>query len=234
MEGRDPLGPRRVSEPGPRGLRRFVAPQRRALPPNLQHATRPAPQARPGEACEMCGEVLADDHPHVVDLDERGLLCVCRACYLLFTHEGAAGGRYRAVPDRYLYLPDFALDGSQWDALQIPVGVAFFFRNSRLGRVAAFYPSPGGATESLLDLEAWDDVTARHPALGDLAPDVEAVLLRHSEEGSECYIVPIDACYELVGIVRKHWKGFDGGAEARAAIDAFFGSLRDRCRVVEG
>ena len=38
--------------------------------------------------------------------------------------------------------------------------------------------------------------------------------------------MPIDACYELVGQLRRLWKGFDGGAEARAALDAFFAKVR--------
>src|SRR5262245_15853168 len=98
----------------------------------------------------MCSEPVPEVHDHVVDLDQRSLLCTCRGCYLLFTPEGSGGARYRAVPDRYLSFPDFGLSGAQWDSLQIPVSVAFFFVNSRLDRVAAFYPGPAGATESLL------------------------------------------------------------------------------------
>ena len=29
--------------------------------------------------------------------------------------------------------------------------------------------------------------------------------------GAECFLVPIDACYELVGQLRRLWQGFDGG-----------------------
>ena len=42
-----------------------------------------------GERCEMCAEPIGDEHPHVVDLDSRALLCTCRACYLLFTDRAA-------------------------------------------------------------------------------------------------------------------------------------------------
>jgi hypothetical protein len=178
----------------------------------------------------MCAEPVGDGHSHVVNLDSRQIMCVCRACWLLFTHQGAAGGRYRAVPDRYLRDPAFRLDEGRWDALQIPVRVAFFFANSDLGRVVAFYPSPAGATESLLSLEAWADVVAANPAMTDLVPDVEALLVRRAGEGFECFLVPIDACYELVGLVRMHWKGFDGGEEAWEAIDGFFDAVRERSR----
>ena len=70
---------------------------------------RPAPAV--GERCEMCAEPISDDHPHVVDLESRALMCTCRGCYLLFTAEDAQL-RYRAVPDRYLSFPDFTLDAT--------------------------------------------------------------------------------------------------------------------------
>jgi hypothetical protein len=213
------------------GLRRFVGPQ--PEPPPGPGAAREKPQAAPGEACEMCAEPVGDGHSHVVNLDSRNILCTCRACYLLFTHQGAAGGRYRAVPDRYLHDPSFKLDDVQWEALQIPVRVAFFFDNSAMGQVVAFYPSPAGATESLLPLEAWADVVAANPALTDLAPDVEALLVQRTGEGFECFLIPIDACYELVGLVRMHWKGFDGGQEAWEAIDGFFDRLREQSRPLD-
>ena len=44
--------------------------------------------------------------------------------------------------------------------------------------------------------------------------------------------MPIDACYRLVGLVRLHWKGFDGGTEAWQAIDGFFDELRSNARAL--
>jgi hypothetical protein len=210
------------------GLRRFVGPQ--PEPPPVPGTAGERLRAAPGEACELCAEPVGDGHSHVVNLDSRQIMCTCRACWLLFTHQGAAGGRYRAVPDRYLRDPAFRLTDGSWDALQIPVRVAFFFTNSDLGRVVAFYPSPAGATESLLPLEAWAEVVAANPAMTDIAPDVEALLVRRAGDGFDCFLVPIDACYELVGLVRMHWKGFDGGQEAWAAIDGFFDAVRERSR----
>jgi hypothetical protein len=108
------------------------------------------------------------------------------------------------------------------------VSVAFFFVSSALGSVAAFYPSPAGATESLLPLDAWDDLLAAHELLRTMEDDVEALLVRRDRDHDEAYVVPIDACYELVGEVRRLWKGFDGGTEARSAIDAVFARLAER------
>jgi hypothetical protein len=196
----------------------------------LERIRRPRPLARPGERCELCAADISDAHSHVVNLDSRGLLCVCRACYLLFTQRGAAGGRYQAVPDRVLCVADFSLTASEWEALQIPVAVAFFFYNSDLERIAAFYPSPAGATECLLPLGAWEGVVAANRALASIEPDVEAVLIRLGNETSECYLVPIDACYELVGLLRQLWRGFDGGREVHDALAGFFDKISGRAR----
>lgn len=183
----------------------------------------------PGERCEMCGEPVADEHQHVVNVENRALLCACRPCYLLFTAQDA-NLRYRAVPDRHLSFPDLRLGPGGWDDLEIPVGLAFVFRNSTMDRWVAFYPGPAGATESLLSLDAWQRVLSANPSLTVVRPDVEALLLRTTADGPQCYLVPIDGCYELVGRLRQVWRGFDGGAEALARIDAYFRSVADRAR----
>ncbi|HTX97014.1 MAG TPA: DUF5947 family protein [Mycobacterium sp.] len=196
----------------------------------LARITSPRVPEPAGERCEMCSELIPDEHQHVVNVAGRQLMCVCRACYLLFT-DSAAELRYRAVPDRYLALQDFALDRRAWEAMQIPVGVAFFFTNSALGRTAAFYPGPAGATESELDLDLWNAIGGADPRVGLLADDVEALLVRVPEDESEqphTYLVPIDACYEFVGRLRMLWRGFDGGQEARAFIDGFFAQIEAR------
>ena len=192
--------------------------------------TRPRDIPRPGEVCELCAVPIPDEHGHMVDLQARNLMCACRGCYLLFVTDGAGGSHFRSVPDRYVAFADFELSPEQWDNLQIPVSVAFFFLNSSLNRVAAFYPGPAGATESELPLDTWAEVVEANPQLGTLQPDVEAFLVRSKphRSGTECFIVPIDACYELVGHLRTLWRGFDGGREANAKIDEFFDGVRAR------
>ena len=177
----------------------------------------------------MCHEVLDDRHGHLVDTEKRSLACACRACYLLFTHEGAAGGRYRAVPERVCHDPGRPLTDADWNELQIPVTMAFFFFNSALGRVVAGYPSPGGVTECELDLAAWDRLAAAYPLLGEMAPDTEAIFVKKDE----IFLIPVDMCYSLVGELRLRWQGFDGGAEVRASLDAFLTGLRRRAMVLE-
>ncbi|QLL09257.1 DUF5947 family protein [Mycobacterium vicinigordonae] len=185
-----------------------------------------------GERCEMCAESITDEHQHVVNVAARQLMCVCRACYLLFA-DSHAQLRYRAVPDRYLVFPQFALDRRAWEALQIPVGVAFFFTNSDLGRTVAFYPGPAGACESELDLELWNAIRAADPRVGMLADDVEALLIRVPDDDTgspQTFLVPIDACYEFVGRLRLLWRGFDGGQQARQFVDDFFAQIAARAR----
>ena len=197
-------------------------------------ASRGAPQPA-GERCEMCSEAIADEHQHVVNLEGRQLMCVCRGCYLLFT-DTEAELRFRAIPDRYLAFPDFALDRRAWEALQIPVGLAFFFHKSTLGRTVAFYPGPAGATESELDLQAWNDIRTADGRVDAIAADTEALLVRIPDDDAaspQAYLVPIDACYEFVGRLRMMWRGFDGGQDVRNYINEFFEMLDDRSRVVD-
>jgi len=206
-------------------------------PSSLRAFTRPRPPAR--ERCELCAEPLPAEHRHLVETRKRSLMCACAGCYLLFTRPGAGAGHFRAVPDRYLVDPGFTLDEESWNRLQIPVGLAFFFRNSELDRLAAFYPSPAGATESELDPDTWRDVLGPSRLTGLLEPDTEALLIRRQRDGEgsgagECYLVPVDACYELVGRMRMHWQGFDGGAEAREDLAAFFDRVRAKARPPDG
>jgi len=188
-------------------------------------ANRPAPS--PYERCEMCAAPVADEHTHVVNVSTRTLMCTCRPCYLLFAHDEAQL-THRAVPDRYLSFAE--LPPPVWDELDLPVGTAFLFVNSALGRVVAFYPGPAGATESELSLDAWERVVAAAPALATLRPDVEALLVHSQDHHVEAFLVPIDVCYELVGHLRQLWRGFDGGQDVRRRLTEFFDSVRGKSR----
>ncbi len=214
----------------------------------------PAAAAGGEEACEMCATEIPADHGHVADLEQSTLMCACRACYLLFTHSQAGRGRYRSIPDRYLSDPDRPLSVAEWDALEVPVGLAFFLRteggsteegsteegsteegsteegSSGGVEVTGFYPSPAGATECRLDLQAWQRIAESHPMLSAAAPDVEAILISRGDAGVDCFLVPIDACYELAGRMRLHWRGFDGGSEAKESIAEFLDGVRSRAR----
>lgn len=180
---------------------------------------------RPAQRCELCNADTGSQHSHVVDREQRRLLCVCRPCYLLFTHQGAGAGRYRSVGERFLRLSDSAV---QWEMFEVPAGIAFFLNSSDSQRVIAFYPSPGGATESSVAVQVWEQLVRENPLIAGIEPDVEALLLCRRHGRSESWIVPVDSCYELVGRIRKRWRGFDGGEDAKREIDAFFGELERR------
>jgi hypothetical protein len=94
--------------------------------------------------------------------------------------------------------------------------------------VVAFYPSPAGATESELYLEAWDDLVARNAALAGLEQEVEALIVDRLSEPRNYAIVPIDRCYELVGAIKASWRGISGGSAVEDAVGAFFAALHER------
>ena len=183
------------------------------------------------EQCEMCGEPIAPEHRHLLDLETRELKCACRACTLLFDRRAAGGGHFRLVPDRRLRVDDLELDDARWADLAIPVDMAFFFHKSDEGKVVAYYPSPAGPTESLLELEAWEEIERDNPLLGSLEPDVEALLVNRARGARRQYVVPIEDCYRLVGLIRMNWRGFTGGSEVWERIEAFFEELDGRSKV---
>jgi Family of unknown function (DUF5947) len=186
------------------------------------------------ERCEMCGEPMPSEHRHLLDLDSPAgaaeVRCACRACSILFDHRAAGGGHYRLIPERSFRLEGFELDDVTWEELRIPVDMAFFFRSSREERVMAFYPSPMGPTESLLGLEAWDALEEANPVLREIAPDVEALLVNRARGARRHFLVPIDECYRLVGVIRTRWRGFTGGKEVWEEIARFFDGLEARSR----
>lgn len=188
------------------------------------------------ERCQLCAGAIGGTHSHVVDLEQRVLCCACRPCALLFVKTEAARGRFRTVPDRVLNDPELVMDEAKWSSLNLPVRLAFFFHNTLQSRWVAHYPSPAGATECELPLEAWTQLSAESPLISAAEPDVEAILAygRRGEERFEVLLVPIDACYQLVATIRRLWRGFDGGDPVREAIETFFTSLRARSRSVSG
>ncbi len=181
----------------------------------------------PVETCELCGAALTEQHTHLLQLSDRQILCACDPCAILFNHQ--EGTRFRRVSRRLLGLTDFQLADSRWDELLIPVGMAFFFYNSTEERVVALYPSPAGATESLLSLEAWQGIVADNPVLAGMEPDVEALLVNRIRGRQDYYLAPIDECYRLVGLIRMGWRGLAGGKEVWQQIDSFFAGLEKRC-----
>jgi hypothetical protein len=177
------------------------------------------------ERCELCGAPIAAEHSHVLELATRDVKCSCRPCGLLFDRRAAAEGRYFLIPTRRYTVPDLALDDALWEELRLPVDVAFCFSNSLAGRVMAYYPSPMGPTESLLSLEAWTAIEEANPVLRTLEPDVEALLVNRVRGARQHWIVPIDECYALVGLIRTHWRGFTGGAEVWEELGRFYERL---------
>jgi hypothetical protein len=184
------------------------------------------------EHCDLCGEPIPPDHRHLLDLESRELMCACQACRLLFERPAAGGGgaHYRLVPDRRLRLDDFAMDDAMWARLRIPVEMAFFFHSTPAERVQAYYPGPMGATESLLELGAWEELERDNPVLATLEPDVEALLVNRARGARQCFLVPIEDCYRLAGLIRTRWRGLSGGEEVWKEIEGFFAELGRKSR----
>ena len=195
-----------------------------------QFMQRREPARAPLEHCELCNEGIPENHRHLLELGRHNILCACQACSLLFSERGAAGGKYLLIPNRYLALTNFQMSDEIWESLAIPVNMVYIFRSTAMKRVMAFYPGPAGATESLLDLESWEELVGANPTLNEMEPDVEALLINRVRHERAYYIVPIDACYQLVGLIRVSWRGLSGGEEAWKAIADFFAGIKAKAQ----
>jgi uncharacterized protein DUF5947 len=209
---------------------------------SLETLRKLSPSRQAVARCEFCSQPLAVVHQHLLEIVPNRLLCACDACSLLFPGE-TPDAKYRRVPRRIRFLADFHLDDAQWDGLLIPINMAFFFQSTPRGRAVALYPSPAGATESLLELEAWNEIAAQNPVLKTIEPDVEALLVnrigRSGDHGPMCgpsdpkyFLVPIDECYKLVGVIRASWRGLSGGKKVWDEIDNYFVDLKSRSQTI--
>ena len=198
----------------------------RRLRPTEPPPPAPAPQGA-DEQCELCTLSLAAKHRHLLHLDERRILCVCETCWAVRSGDA----EFRPVGNRTVWLDDFALSDEQWASFQIPISLAFFMVSTVSGGVVGLYPSPAGATECELDLEAWERLRADNPVLEGLEADAEALVVNRMADPPQHAIVPIDLAYQLVGVVKASWEGISGGAAAEEAVAGYFAALRERSLV---
>jgi hypothetical protein len=176
-----------------------------------------------GARCDVCGAAMSEDHRHLLDVGERRILCACEPCIAMRSGEGDL----RPTGTRAVRLDGFELRDDLWAAFQIPIGLAFFFLSEVAEGVVALYPSPAGATESELHLDAWNELVAANPVLAGLEPEVEALVVNRIADPPLFAIVPIDRCYELVGMIKATWQGISGGDAVQNAVDTFFARLPD-------
>jgi hypothetical protein len=188
---------------------------------SLSPLRRFVPSREPEEHCDTCGRAIGAEHVHTFEAAARRIRCACESCGILYADV------YRTIPREIRLLPDFEITDAQWNALRIPISLAFFSHRTQAGRVIAQYPGPAGAAESLLPLEAWEEIEASNgAALAGMQPDVEALLVNRVGVARDYFLVPIDECYRLVGIIRLHWRGLAGGALVWGRIADCFETLR--------
>ena len=141
--------PQAACRPLPDGGRRWSRAPASAARTSLPRAARRragasrAPQPR-RERCELCGEQIADAHGHVVDLEHRSLCAPAAAATSCSPPTAPVGRSSAPCPTATVAFPDVRLTPAQWDALQIPVSVAFFFVNSVARPGRRLLPEPGG------------------------------------------------------------------------------------------
>jgi hypothetical protein len=212
-------------------LRIAVAPEHGMTPfATLRRLASSRDVPAPRERCELCCVALLPEHRHLFEIATRKIVCACDACALRF--QAVVDGRFKLIPRDAHALPGFRLAEAEWESFALPINLAFFFYHSPSMKVTALYPSPAGATESLLPLSSWQQLVVNNPVLERIEPDVEALLVNRVASSRYYYIAPIDQCFELVGLIRASWRGFSGGEEVWHKINGFFARLNERSRPV--
>jgi len=225
------MGPSAYSTRGNAIVGRFLKPDFsvRNRPQIPFEALRGLARARPvEEKCELCSLLLTSRHRHLLETANRRVWCACDGCALRF--DGVVGGRFKLIPREARPLTGFRLADSIWEGLAIPINLAFFVYSTPKRRIAAFYPSPAGPIESFLALADWDKVVGVNPSLNEMQADVEALLVNRTQGRGDFYLTPIDTCFELVGLIRTHWRGLSGGEGVWEKIEVFFEALKDQGR----
>lgn len=196
----------------------------------LESATQSKQDEAPHGICELCSLPLAATHRHLYEVSSGEVVCACDGCALTF--HGVADGPYKVVPRDARKVEGFTITDMQWDHLSLPINLAFFVRDvdEGGGGVRALYPSPAGVTESELPFDMWEAIFEENDMLDAIEPYVEAMLVNRLSEDSEVFVVPIDLCYELTGLIRIHWKGLSGGEEVQRQMTDFFDRVRAGAR----
>jgi hypothetical protein len=179
---------------------------------------------RRGVRCHFCGGALPPAHWHCLESAQRRVMCACDICALRF--QDGVNERFKRIPRNTRVLAGFRMTDAQWEELALPIDLAFFFHNSATGKAMVMSPSSAGAKESLLLAENWSRLVRENTQLTELKADVEALLVNRVDGVRDYFIAPIDVCYELVGLVHRHWHGGSGGESLWRELDSFFLRLR--------
>jgi len=173
------------------------------------------------ERCDLCTTTIPEDHRHMLNIEERRIVCTCESCWALRSGDA----EYRPVGSRIVWLPELDMPDDVWAGFQIPIGLAFFMYSTTSECVVAMYPSPAGATESELHFDTWNRLVERNPEL-KLDPDIEGLITNRLAEPPVYAIAPIDRCYELTGAIKANWDGISGGTGVDEAVARFFEDLQ--------
>ena len=197
------------------GLRRFArGAARRAADPAAARAS----------TASCARSSLAEDHRHLLDLEERRIVCVCPNCWSMRSGDASSGRRLA-----HAWLDDFELSDELWAAFQIPIGLAFFMRSRRPAGSSAV-PEPGGRHRVRARPRAWDRARGGQPGARAARARRRGADRQPPARPAAYAIAPIDRCYRLVGIIKANWEGISGGARSRRRRRRFFDDLRAAAR----
>lgn len=190
------------------------------------------------ERCDFCASEIKGEHRHLIEPGSKSVACACNICVLTssslrkITSQGAF--HYKIIPELYSVVSDFVMPEEVWASLSIPVDMAFFVYSSTKEDLEVFFPSPLGPIQSELSQHSKSLLKTMNPIIKVLSHednrDALALLVNRTETSSEYFLIPIDQCYKLIGLMRKNWRGFGGGKEMHVMIAQFFQELRSKSK----
>jgi len=174
--------------------------------------------------CDVCGLPAESHTSYLVHPASRRLILCCDNC----SRNLLAGGsrKYRPVPSRVECLPEFSMTDAQWNSLNLPIHLAFFYYSTPDRGVWLVYPDSSGPNETRLPPAKWEELAAANGILRQFQPDVEGLLINRVGRIRRYFRAPIDECFKLTAIVRDNWTGVTGGVDLWRKIEWCFAHWR--------
>jgi len=102
------------------------------------------------------------------------------------------------IPRETRAIRDFRMPDVPWKIHDLPGNVTFVFYSTSAAKLMSVCQVAAGTVESTVPREVWKAIIEANPALEEMRPDVEGLLIIHTGESREYFIAPIDVCYNLI------------------------------------
>jgi hypothetical protein len=147
-------------------------------------------------SCRFCSAPLESYANPLFEVATQRIVPACDKCASLFLRND--GRPFKLIPRQTRALENFQMPDVSGEAFSLAVGVTFIFYSTGAARLLAVYRSAFTTVETIVPRETWKAMVEANPALEEMRPDVEGLLIISTLNFREYCIAPIDVCYNLV------------------------------------